>query len=121
MIKKTVNYVDFNGEERVEDCYFNLTKAEVTELELSVEGGYAKLLEDVVASGDTANIIRVFKELVLKAYGIKSEDGRRFMKTKELTTEFLQTEAFSEVFMELATNAESAKAFVNGVMPANIN
>lgn len=123
MIKKTVKYVDFNGEEVTEDCYFNLSKAEVTEMELSVEGGFSVLLESVVKSGDTTRIIEVFKELILKSYGVKSEDGRRFIKSKQLSEEFSQTEAFSEIFMELAINAESTSAFINGIMPKvpNVN
>lgn len=118
MIKKTVNYINFNGEEVTEECYFNLSKAEITEMEVIVEGGYMKLLEDVVASKDNRKILEVFKDLILKAYGIKSEDGRRFMKSDKLSEEFSQTEAFSEVFMDLATNSKSATAFVEGIIPS---
>lgn len=118
MIKKTVNYINFNGEEVTEECYFNLSKAEITEMEVIVEGGYTKLLEDVVASKDNRKILEVFKDLILKAYGIKSEDGRRFMKSDKLSEEFSQTEAFSEVFMDLATNSKSATAFVEGIIPS---
>lgn len=118
MIKKTVKYVNFNGEEVVEDCYFNLSKAEVTEMELTVEGGYIKLLEDVVKSQDKRKILEAFKDLILKSYGVKSEDGRRFIKSEQLSEEFSQTEAFSEVFMDLATNSKSATAFVEGIIPS---
>lgn len=117
MIKKTVKYVDFNGNERIEDCYFNLTLAEISLMELSVEGGYVNNLEKIVKSGDPSKIIETFRELLLKSYGIKSEDGRRFIKSDEISKEFEQTEAFSEVFMDLAMNEESAEAFVNGVIP----
>ena len=120
MLKKTVTYVDYNGVERTEDFYFNLSKAEVTEMELSVEGGFSKMLEEIVKSNDNARIIELFKEMVLKAYGEKSADGRRFIKSKELSEAFSQTEAYSGIFMELAMDEKAAAAFVNGIMPANL-
>ena len=88
MLKKTVTYVDYNGVERTEDFYFNLSKAEITEMELSVEGGLSKMLEDVVNSKDNKQILAVFKEIILKAYGEKSADGRRFMKSEEISKAF---------------------------------
>ena len=120
MLKKTVTYVDYNGVERTEDFYFNLSKAEVTEMELSVEGGFSKMLEEIVKSNDNVRILELFKEMVLKAYGEKSADGRRFIKSKELAEAFSQTEAYSEIFMELAMDEKAAAAFVNGIMPANL-
>ena len=120
MLKKTVTYVDYNGVERTEDFYFNLSKAEVTEMELSVEGCFSKMLEEIVKSNDNARILELFKEMVLKAYGEKSADGRRFVKSKELSEAFSQTEAYSEIFMELAMDEKAAAAFVNGIMPANL-
>ena len=120
MLKKTVTYVDYNGVERTEDFYFNLSKAEVAEMELSVEGGFSKMLEEIVKSKDNVRIIELFKEMVLKAYGEKSADGRRFVKSKELSEAFSQTEAYSEIFMELALDEKAAAAFVNGIMPANL-
>ena len=120
MLKKTVTYVDYNGVERTEDFYFNLSKAEVTEMELPVEGGFSKMLEEIVKSNDNARIIELFKEMVLKAYGEKSADGRRFVKSKELAEAFSQTEAYSEIFMELAMDEKAAAAFVNGIMPTNL-
>ena len=120
MLKKTVTYVDYNGVERTEDFYFNLSKAEVTEMELSVEGGFSKMLEEIVKSNDNARILELFKDIVLKAYGEKSADGRRFVKSKELAEAFSQTEAYSEIFMELALDEKAAAAFVNGIMPANL-
>lgn len=121
MIKKTVTYVDYNGVERTEDFYFNLTKAEVAEMEMSVEGGFSKMLEEIVASKDNVKIVNLFKQMVLKAYGEKSADGRRFMKSEEISKAFSETEAYSEIFMSLALNENEAAAFVNGIMPANIN
>ena len=121
MLKKTVTYVDYNGTQRTEDFYFNLSKAEVAEMEMSVEGGLSKMLETIVASKDNVQIVNLFKQMVLKAYGEKSADGRRFIKSKEISEAFSQTEAYSEIFMELALNEEAAAAFVNGIMPANLN
>lgn len=120
MLKKTITYVDYNGVERTEDFYFNLSKAEVTEMELSVEGGFSKMLEEIVKSNDNVRIIELFKQMVLKAYGEKSADGKRFVKSKEIAEAFSQTEAYSEIFMELALDEKAAAAFVNGIMPANL-
>ena len=114
MLKKTVTYVDYNGVERTEDFYFNLSKAEVAEMELSVEGGFSKMLEEIVKSNDNVRIVELFKQMVLKAY------GKRFVKSKELSEAFSQTEAYSEIFMELALDEKAAAAFVNGIMPANL-
>lgn len=121
MLKKTVTYVDYNGVERTEDFYFNLSKAEVAEMEMSVEGGFSKMLEEIVASKDNVRIVELFKQMVLKSYGEKSADGRRFVKSKEISEGFAQTEAYSELFMELALNEDAAAAFVNGIMPANLD
>ena len=120
MLKKTVTYVDYNGVERTEDFYFNLSKAEVAEMELSVEGGFSKMLEEIVKSNDNVRIVELFKQMVLKAYGEKSADGKRFVKSKELSEAFSQTEAYSEIFMELALDEKAAAGFVNGIMPANL-
>ena len=121
MLKKTVTYVDYNGMERTEDFYFNLSKAEVAEMELSVEGGFSKMLEEIVASKDNVRIVNLFKQMVLKAYGEKSADGRRFVKSEEISKAFSETEAYSEIFMELALNTDAAAAFVYGIMPANLD
>lgn len=118
MLKKTIEYVDFDGKNRKEDFYFNLTKAEVTEMELSTQGGLTKELEKIVAEQDSKKIVESFKNLILKSYGEKSPDGKRFIKNQELTDAFVQTEAYSELFMELATNADMASAFVNGIVPS---
>ena len=120
MIKKTVTYTDYNGVERTENFYFNLSKAEVMEMELSTAGGMAEAIQKIVDAKDAPAIIRVFKDLVLKAYGVKSDDGRRFIKSKELSEEFAQTEAYSQIFMELATDADAAAKFVNGIVPADL-
>ena len=121
MIKKTIEYVDYNGENRKEEFYFNLSKAEVMEMEMSKNGGLSEYIQRIVKSSDNAAIIALFKEIICKAYGEKSLDGKRFIKNKELTDAFVQTEAYSELFMELATNADEAAAFVNGLIPKNMN
>lgn len=117
MLKKTITYTDYNGSERTENFYFNLTQAEIMEMELTTEGGLSEMIEKIVAAKDTPTIIRVFKELVLKAYGEKSQDGRRFIKSPEIADAFSQTEAYSQLFMELATNDQAAADFVNGIIP----
>lgn len=117
MLKKTFTYTDYNGVERTEDHYFNLSKAELMEMELSTTGGLAEMINKIVAAQDAPAIVKVFKDLVLKAYGQKSADGRRFIKSKELADEFSQTEAYSQLFMELATDADAAAKFVNGIVP----
>ena len=117
MLKKTITYTDYDGNERTEDFYFNLTKAEVAEMEMSYTGGMEKMLKKIVAEKDSKRIVEIFKDLILRSYGEKSADGKRFIKNQELRDAFAQTEAYSELFMELATDAEAAAAFVNGILP----
>lgn len=121
MIKKTITYVDYNGTERTEDHYFHLTKAEIMEMEMSIDGGLAEMITRIVAAQKVPEIIKVFKDLILKSYGVKSPDGKRFIKNQDLIDEFAQTEAYSQLFMELATDADKAAEFVNGIMPADID
>lgn len=120
MLKKSVTYTDYNGVERTEDFYFNLSKAELMEMELSTTGGLAEMIQKIVAAQDGPAIIKLFKELVLKAYGEKSPDGKRFIKSPEIAEAFSQTEAYSDIFMELATDADAAAKFVNGILPADM-
>lgn len=120
MLKKTITYVDYNGTERTEDFYFNLSKAEIMEMEMGTTGGLAEMIKKVVDAKDAPAIIKIFKDLVLKAYGEKSLDGRRFVKSEELSNEFSQTEAYAQIFMELATDADKASEFVKGIIPADI-
>ena len=120
MLKKTITYTDYNGIERTEDFYFNLNEAEIMEMEMSTVGGLAETIQKIVKAQDAPAIIKIFKELVLKAYGEKSPDGKRFIKNDEIATAFSQTEAYSKIFMELATDDEAAAAFVNGIVPADV-
>lgn len=121
MLKKKITYTDYNGNERTEDHYFNLSKSEVMEMEMSITGGLAEKITNIIAAQDAPSIIKIFKELVLKSYGEKSPDGKRFIKNDELSTAFSQTEAYSNLFMELATNADAAAAFINGIVPTQPN
>ena len=116
MLKKTIKYTDFDGNEREEDFYFNFTDAELAELELSVQGGLKQKLEAIVKAKNEPEIIRHFKEIILKSYGEKSPDGRQFIKSEELSKAFSYTPAYSILFMELSTDAEAASKFINGII-----
>lgn len=117
MLKKTITYTDYDGVERTEDFFFNLNKAEIAEMELSNHGGMERLIQQIAMTQDRKRLIELFKDIILKSYGEKSLDGRRFIKSKELSEAFSQTEAYSELFMQLATNSEMASKFINGIMP----
>lgn len=121
MLKKTITYTDYNGVERTEDHYFHLSKAEAMEMEMSTSGGLSEMIRKIVSAQDTPAIIKIFKEIILKAYGQKSPDGRQFIKSPELSKAFSETEAYSQLFMELATDADAAAAFVNGIVPNETN
>ena len=120
MLKKTITYTDYNGVERTEDFFFNLTKAEIMEMEMGTTGGMAEMIQRIVDAQDAPAIIKVFKELILKAYGEKSPDGKRFMKSEEISKGFESTEAYSILFMELATDSDAASKFMNGIIPADL-
>lgn len=120
MIMKTIKYTDYEGVERTESFFFNLSKAELISMDAEVEGGFKKMIEKVIESQDPKQIIEIFKDIIYRSYGEKSPDGRRFIKSKELSDGFTQTEAYSELFMELATDAAKAEAFIKGIMPADI-
>lgn len=119
MIKKTVTYTDYDGVERTETFYFHLSEAELLEMEFSASGGFTKMIEKLIETKDAPRIMSIFKDMLLKSYGEKSADGRRFIKSEELSTEFSQTPAYTKLFVELATNAESATEFVNGLVEGN--
>ena len=120
MLKKTIKYTDYNGVERTEDFYFNLNKAEIMEMQLTTVGGLDVYLKKILSAQDVPTLMGIFKDLILKSYGVKSDDGRRFIKNEKLREEFEQTEAYSILYMELSTDAESAAAFVNGIIPADV-
>lgn len=117
MLTKKITYTDYNGEERTETFYFNISKAELTKLQFMHPGGYSEYLERIIESKDIAQLMQAFDDLVDLSYGEKSEDGKRFIKSKELTKAFKETEAYSEMFTELLTNDEAAQAFASGILP----
>ena len=121
MLKESIAYTDFNGEERTEEFYFNLTKAELVELETSMHDGLSEAIKRIVAEDNQENIVKIFKEIILKAYGVKSIDGRRFVKNQEIRDDFAASEPYSVLFMKLATDTEAATAFINGIVPADLN
>lgn len=120
MLKKTITYVDWNGLERNEEHYFNLSKPEIVKMQESVKGGYDVQLKAIAAGMNGAGIMKFFEDLIKTSYGEKSDDGRRFMKSEEISRAFMETGAYNALFEEMITNAEAAAAFVNAVMPPDI-
>ena len=120
MIKKTITYKDFNGNERTEDFYFHLTEQELTEWEMSVDGGLSGALTRIINSHDSKKLIEIFKDILIRSYGEKTPDGRGFVKNETILNNFIYTQAFSDLYMELATNDDKAAEFVKGVMPAGL-
>lgn len=120
MVKKTIKYLDYNGQEREEDFYFNLSKVELLEMEMSTEGGLENKIKKIVESNNKPEIVKYFKDIIKQSYGKKSEDGKRFIKDPKDFEEFAQTEAYVNLFMELATNSDAAANFVNGIIPQGL-
>lgn len=120
MLKRNITYTDFDGNEVTEQFCFHLSKAELIEMEVKFEGGLSAHLQRIVETEDGGQIIAAFKGLILDSYGVKSEDGKRFIKNGTLRDEFQETEAYSALFLELATDAGAAAEFVNGIMPAGL-
>lgn len=117
MFKYECKYTDYNGQDRTEQLYFNLSKAELMEMELSTQAGVEEMIRMMIATNDNAKIVQTFKDLILKSYGIKSEDGRRFIKSQELREAFEQSEAYSEFFMAMLANEDGLQTrFINGVI-----
>lgn len=121
MLKKTITYTDYDGLERTEEFRFNLTKAELMDMELTTVGTFSKLMQKIIDEKDMVRLAKYFKELILKSYGVKSDDGKRFIKSPELSEAFSQTEAYSELYMELLGNSEYAVKFIQQVMPKNLD
>lgn len=120
MLKKEITYVDYNDTTRTETFYFNLSKAELAEMQLSASGGLETYIRNIVEAKDGASMVQIFKDLILKSYGEKSPDGKRFVKSKDISDGFAQTEAYSQLFMELITDDNAAADFINGIMPKDI-
>lgn len=119
MLKKIISYTDYDGNEREESFYFNLTESEIIEMEFSTTGGLTQMIEKIVETRDSTRIMSIFKEIILKSYGEKSADGRRFVKSHEISEAFSQTPAYNKLFMELVTDAKKASDFVNGLVQFN--
>ena len=120
MLKRPIKYEDFNGDTVTEDFYFNLSKPELLELEVEIEGGFGQMLQTIVKSENVKALVKEFKRIIIMSYGIKSDDGRRFMKSDEIRTEFEQTAAYHTLFMELATDDKAAVKFLQGVLPKDM-
>ena len=120
MFKKTITYTDYNEVERTENHYFHLNESEILKMEMGIKGGLAEKIKRIVDADDTPAIIEVFEDLIQKSYGVKTLDGRGFTKKKEDLEAFMATEAYSKLFMELATNSEAAAEFINGIIPADL-
>lgn len=120
MLKKLIKYTDYDGHERSENFYFYMSKAELMEMELGTVGGMQNLIQLIIDKQDIPKIMEAFKTIILKAYGEKSPDGRRFIKSEELSKAFSQTEAYSNLYMELITDADAAARFINGIVPDDV-
>lgn len=120
MLKKTITYKDYDGNTRTEDFYFNLSKADVLEMELSVEGGMRKMLERIIQEKDNRRIVAAIKDFIARSYGVKSPDGKRFVKNKENLEDFMSTEAYTELLLELLQDGDGASAFINGIFPPEL-
>ncbi len=120
MLKKTITYTDYNGVERKEDFYFNLSKAELMQMQFGTTGGLDKMLQKIIAAQDSKQIMETFKSLILTAYGIKSDDGKRFIKSEEISKAFEETEAYSILYMELISDDNAAAEFTTGILPKDI-
>lgn len=117
MYKKTITYKDYNGEERTEDFYFHLNQAELTKMQLEIPGGLTGMIDRITQRKSGPDIMEVFNTLIERSYGVKSPDGRKFVKSKEILDDFLQTEAYNTFFMELVTSADAASDFFNQIIP----
>lgn len=120
MLKEVLKYVDFDGNEREEEFRFHLTKAELAEMNFSAKGGLEKMITRIINERDTTELIKIFKELLLRSYGKVSDDGRRFIKSPELRTEFEQTQAYSDLYMRFLEDPDQLVKFVEGIVPPDI-
>lgn len=120
MLKKEITYTDYDENERKETFYFNLSKAELAEMQLGTTGGWSEMMERVISAQDVPSLTAAIKDIILKSYGVKSPDGKRFIKSKELSEEFSQTEAYTALFMDLITNTDHAIEFVNKIIPKDL-
>lgn len=117
MYKITETFEDFNGNKRTEDFYFNFMESELTHMQFKTKGGLAGTINKIIATQDTPGLIDIFEELLQKSFGEKTADGRGFHKSPELLQSFMETEAYSQIYMRLATDNKAAQDFINNVVP----
>ena len=120
MIKKTITFTDYNNNVRKEDFYFNLSKAELAIMEMGTKGGMVEMINRIIDAQDSPALIKIFQDFIQKSYGVKTPDGRGFLKRKEDLEDFMSTEAYSQLFMELVTDSKAAAEFINGIIPADL-
>lgn len=120
MIKKTITYKDYNDVERTEEFYFHFSESEILDMEFSMDGGFAERVQKMIDTKDQRALLQIIKKFVIDAFGVKSADGKRFIKNDEVKSEFVECPAYSMIFMELVADDEKAAEFVNGVIPANM-
>lgn len=121
MYKKKITYTDYNGQERTEDFYFNLSRSELIMLESTTPGGYAAMLQRIIDSKDQRQLMNEFTNLIKMSYGVKSDDGKHFIKNEEVVNDFLNSAAFDQMFLEFFTEENAASDFANGVLPNSVN
>lgn len=120
MYKKLIVYKDYNGNERKEFFYFNLTKVELSKWEVETSGGMREILENIIKTQDRKGLVELFDDVIRRSYGEKSSDGKYFMKSEEILQRFISTEAYTTLFMELASDDTAASEFINGIMPPEL-
>jgi hypothetical protein len=120
MTYETITYTDYNGVTKTRKFYFNINKSELIRLEASTPGGIAQALDEAAKAKDARKLMKFFEDIIALAYGEKSEDGERFIKSKELSEAFMQTEAYNQLFTDLLTNADKASNFVNKIFPKEL-
>lgn len=121
MLKKTMTTVDFGGTERTEDYYFNLTKAEIMEMQLCTDGGFVETVKKIVEAKNQLELTRLFKKIICASYGVLSPDGRKFVKNQQVLDDFMATQAYSDLYIELLSgDGKAAEDFVNGILPKDL-
>lgn len=120
MIKKTITFTDYNNNVRKEDFYFNLSKAELAIMEMGTKGGMVEMINRIIDAQDSPALIKIFQDFIQRSYGVKTPDGRGFVKRKEDLEDFMSTEAYSQLFMELVTDSKAAAEFINGIIPTDL-
>lgn len=120
MLKKTITYTDYDGMERTEDFWFNLSKTELTKLDAELPGGVLGVLRKIIDKKDRKALVDFIETLILRSYGEKTLDGKRFVKTPDMVEEFMQTPAYDELFMSILSDTDSQTSFINGVIPQSM-